>query len=140
MDSPRIFCFTLGWLITLHAAVGAIGGEGSAPAEPDGANLAVLRPDLRSGFANGAWKYDRYKNLESLDAHRRIVVADLKVEQEVIDAGTPPAPENWRALEYDLSACAGQTVGIVVRVAAGGPKGQWANEEAFFDEISVLSE
>ncbi len=61
-------------------------------------------------------------------------------KQEVIDAGTPPAPENWRTLEYDLSAYAGQTVGVVVRAAAGGPKGQWANEEAFFDEISVVSE
>ena len=61
-------------------------------------------------------------------------------KQEVIDAGTPPVPENWKTLEYDLSAFAGQVVGIVVRVAAGGPKGLWANEEAFFDEISVLSE
>jgi len=31
-------------------------------------------------------------------------------------------------------------VGLVIRVAAGGPKGQWANEEAFFDEISVVIE
>jgi len=58
----------------------------------------------------------------------------------VIDAGTPPSADNWRTLEYDLSAHAGQTVGLVVRVAAGGPKGQWANEEAFFDDISVASE
>mgnify|MGYP001404459432 FL=1 len=47
-------------------------------AQQDLSNLAVLRPELRSGFANGAWKYDRYKHLESLDANRRIVVADLK--------------------------------------------------------------
>jgi hypothetical protein len=61
-------------------------------------------------------------------------------KQEVVDAGTPPSPDNWRTLEYNLSAHAGQTVGLVIRVAAGGPKGQWANEEAFFDEISVVSE
>jgi hypothetical protein len=61
-------------------------------------------------------------------------------KQEIIDAVTPPSPDNWRTLEYDLSAHAGKTVGIVVRVAAGGPKGQWANEEAFFDEISVVIE
>jgi hypothetical protein len=43
-------------------------------------------------------------------------------------------------LEYDLSAHAGKTVSLVIRVAAGGPKGLWANEEAFFDEISVVTE
>jgi hypothetical protein len=61
-------------------------------------------------------------------------------KHEIIDAGTPPSPDNWRTLEYDLSAHAGQTVGLVIQVAAGGPKGQWANEEAFFDEISVVIE
>ncbi len=61
-------------------------------------------------------------------------------KEEVVDAGTPPAPENWRTLDYELSSYAGKTLGIVIRVAAGGPKGQWANEEAFFDEISVLTE
>ena len=72
------FCFALNWLIALQASVGAMAGGTSARADQDLSSLAVLRPDLRSGFANGAWKYDRYKALESLDAHRRIVVADLK--------------------------------------------------------------
>lgn len=61
-------------------------------------------------------------------------------KQEVIDAGTPPAQDHWRTLQYDLSAYAGKTVGVVVRVTAGGPKGQWANEEAFFDEFSLITE
>jgi multimeric flavodoxin WrbA len=56
---------------------------------------------------------------------------------ETIDAGTPPSLTNWRMLEYPLRAFAGKTVGLVVKVAYGGPKGVF-NEEAFFDEISVL--
>jgi hypothetical protein len=38
----------------------------------------VLRPDLQTGFANAGWKYDRYRNLASLDAHRSMPMADLK--------------------------------------------------------------
>jgi hypothetical protein len=58
-------------------------------------------------------------------------------EEEVVDAGSPPDPKNWRTLEYSLTKYAGRTVGLVVRVAYGGPKGVM-NEEAFFDEISVV--
>jgi hypothetical protein len=60
------------------------------------------------------------------------------LEEKTIDAGTPPAPENWQTLEYPLSPYAGRTVGIVVKVAYGG-KVAAVNEEAFFDEISVIS-
>ena len=45
-----------------------------------------------------------------------------------------------RTLQYDLSDYAGKTIGVVVQVSGGGPKGRWANEEAFFDEISIVSE
>jgi len=40
-------------------------------------DLATIKPELRTGFSNAGWKYDRYKDLESLDAHARITVADL---------------------------------------------------------------
>ena len=40
--------------------------------------LAVLKPEYKSCFSNGGWKYDRYKDLESLDAGKSIVIADLK--------------------------------------------------------------
>jgi hypothetical protein len=56
---------------------------------------------------------------------------------QTIDAGDPPSAENWRTLQYDLKAYAGQTVGIVVEVSYGGPNGVM-NEEAFFDEVSVV--
>ena len=57
---------------------------------------------------------------------------------ETVDAGRPPSATNWRTFEYPLGPYAGQTVGLVVKVAYGGPKGL-SNEEAFFDEISVLN-
>ena len=40
--------------------------------------LPFLKPNSKSGFSNGGWKYDRYKELESLDAGKSIVIADLK--------------------------------------------------------------
>jgi hypothetical protein len=42
----------------------------AAPADPP--EIAVIRPDLRTGFANAGWKYDRYQDLPSLDAHKTI--------------------------------------------------------------------
>ena len=69
------------------------------------------------------------------------VVADGRIQwfnEEVIDAGLTPAPANWRTLHYPLEAHAGKTVGLVVKVSYGGPKGVF-NEEAFFDEISVVN-
>jgi len=47
-----------------------------APAEPP--EMAVIRPDLQTGFANAGWKYDRYRDLPSLDANKAMLVADLK--------------------------------------------------------------
>ncbi len=41
-------------------------------------SLATIRPGIRTGFSNAGWKYDRYDNLDSLDAHTRMVVADLE--------------------------------------------------------------
>lgn len=58
---------------------------------------------------------------------------------QTIDAGDPPAPGNWRTIEASLKPYAGRTVTLVVQAAYGGPKGVM-NEEAFFDEISVLPE
>lgn len=60
-------------------------------------------------------------------------------DQKVIDAGTPPSPDNWRTLEYPLKDYVGKTVGIVVRISYGGEV-PVMNEEAFFDEISVVNQ
>lgn len=56
---------------------------------------------------------------------------------ETIDAGTPPSPDNWRTLEYPLKDYAGKTAAIVVKVSYGGMV-PVMNEEAFFDEITVI--
>jgi hypothetical protein len=58
---------------------------------------------------------------------------------QVVDAGTPPSADNWQTIEHALTDYAGKTVGIVVTVAYGG-KVKVMNEEAFFDEISVVVE
>lgn len=41
-------------------------------------DVARLRPDVRTGFSNGGWNYDRYTELERLDAGRRMLAADLQ--------------------------------------------------------------
>jgi len=42
------------------------------------AELPLIRKAVRVGFSNGGWKYDRYKDLQSLDAHTRMTLADLQ--------------------------------------------------------------
>ena len=40
--------------------------------------LPRVRPDIHNGAANSLWKYDAYPNLQSLDAHKTVTLADLK--------------------------------------------------------------
>lgn len=58
--------------------------------------------------------------------------------EEAIDAGDSASEGNWRALRCDLSEYAGRTATLLVCVSYGGPKSRGMNEEAFFDEISVV--
>lgn len=62
------------------------------------------------------------------------------MKPRVIDAGKTPSRENWQVLEFPLTDLAGKTVGLVVEVSYGGPKSPAMNEEAFFDEISVVAD
>ena len=41
-------------------------------------DVAEIRPEIRTGFSQAGWKYDRYSELPSLDAHTRMTVADLQ--------------------------------------------------------------
>jgi len=41
-------------------------------------DIALIKPQLQTRFSNGGWRYDRYDGLQTLDAHARITVADLK--------------------------------------------------------------
>jgi len=40
--------------------------------------MATLKPEVRTGFANGGWNLDRYEDLEPLRAGARITVGDLE--------------------------------------------------------------
>ena len=51
----------------------AVGGGWAGPPE-----IAVIRPEVETGFAHAGWKYDRYRDLPSLDAHKAMPLADLK--------------------------------------------------------------
>lgn len=69
----RTRCFVLGLVVLpVFVVAGAVSGE------PDVAGMARIRRNLKTGFANGGWRYDRYQELKSLDAGTEIVVADLK--------------------------------------------------------------
>jgi hypothetical protein len=46
--------------------------------EADPPEIILIKPDVQSHLANGGWKYDRYKELQSLDAGKRMTIADLK--------------------------------------------------------------
>jgi hypothetical protein len=59
--------------------------------------------------------------------------------EQVISAGDAPAEKNWQMVEYPLPDSAGKTVGLILKIAGGG-KAPWLNEEAFLDELSVISE
>ena len=41
-------------------------------------NLPVIKKKIKTGFSNGGWEADRYRNMATLDAHRSIVIADLE--------------------------------------------------------------
>ena len=56
-------------------AIAVLGGE---PALGESHDLARIKPNVRTGFCNAGWCFDRYSDLEPLAAHTRIVVADLK--------------------------------------------------------------
>jgi hypothetical protein len=40
--------------------------------------LPVIKSNHKSGFSNGGWKYDRYADLESLDAGKSLIIANLR--------------------------------------------------------------
>ncbi len=40
--------------------------------------LPLLQDKVSIGFSNGGWKYDRYRDLQPLEAHTSIVIADIE--------------------------------------------------------------
>lgn len=35
-------------------------------------DMAIIRPEVQTGFVNAGWKYDRYPELPPLDAHKAV--------------------------------------------------------------------
>lgn len=71
------------------------------------------------------------------------VVTEDKIEWfdwKIVDASGDSSGEYWREFRYPLGAYRGQEVGLVIKIAGGGRRGKWANEEAFLDEFSVYTE
>jgi len=62
----------------------------------------------------------------------------LWLGERVIDAGTPPSEANWQTLEYELGDRPDEEIGIVIEASYGGAV-PLMNEEAFIDEVSILS-
>ena len=77
---------------------------------------------------------------EQRDFIMRIVVFDGSqthwLDEKLINAGVA-TEAGWFTFNYDLSEFADQTVAVAVVTLAGGVN-QWFNEEAFYDEISII--
>ena len=41
-------------------------------------SLPIIKKDVQTGFSNGGWAADRYRDIDTLDAHHSMVLADLK--------------------------------------------------------------
>ena len=41
-------------------------------------DLPIIKEDVKTGFSNGGWEADRYRDMETLGAQKSIVIADLK--------------------------------------------------------------
>jgi len=81
-------------------------------------NLPRLRQDIRNGAANGLWKYDAYPNLQSLDAHKTVTVADLKGPAQIntVHIGQVYMQPFQKGLVYDTARA------IVLRIFYDGAK------------------
>jgi len=47
-------------------------------ADEEVTSLPIIKKNIETGFSNGGWEADRYRDMATLDAHKSIVIADLK--------------------------------------------------------------
>lgn len=40
--------------------------------------ITRIQPDVQTGFSNAGWAHDRYEDIETLEAHSKMLLADLK--------------------------------------------------------------
>lgn len=62
------------WMIVM----GTTGRKVAAQVDGAGTDLPVIKKDIETGFSNGGWHLDRYEDLDPLDAHHAITIADLQ--------------------------------------------------------------
>ncbi len=62
------------------------------------------------------------------------------LDKRFVEPGDEPSPENWHRFDYNMDKYRGEVVAIVAEVSAGGKNNHWFNEEAFFDELSIIYE
>lgn len=73
-----VYGAALVWTLASVAVVSNCqGDEPPAANAVPGDSIATLQPDTTTRFSNAGWKYDRYQDLPSLDAHSSMTVADL---------------------------------------------------------------
>jgi hypothetical protein len=120
---------------------GVLGVHPASAAAPATVVRKVALPGDFQGNLRLAVSGDPYEGPGKSDFVLRVgIYGDAKVSwlaEEVVSAGDRPDAGNWRELLLPLRDVAGKTVAIVVQVAYGGPHGVF-NEEAFFDEISIV--
>ncbi len=106
----------LGFLASLLAAAGSCQTE--RPPLPASSELARVRPDIRNGAANGLWKYDGYPDLQSLDAHKTAMIADLKGPAQIntIHIGQIYAQPFEKEVHYERARA------VVLRIYFDGAK------------------
>jgi hypothetical protein len=65
-------------LLLLAGIVFGVAVADRACAQKQSLELATIRPEVKAGFSNAGWTADRYPNLPTLDAKKRMQVADLE--------------------------------------------------------------
>jgi len=71
----RLHAFLFPAVIVFSAATGHTQDTRTVGPSSD---LPRVRTDIRNGAVNSLWKYDAYPELQSLDAHKTVIIADLK--------------------------------------------------------------
>lgn len=75
-DCVRVSMLT--WTVMLAATMSVAWGDEPLPAGTGPSDtISTLHPETTTRFSNAGWKYDRYQDLPSLDAHSSMTVADL---------------------------------------------------------------
>ncbi|MHB8955065.1 MAG: DUF2961 domain-containing protein [Pirellulaceae bacterium] len=74
---PQIALKLMVSVLVLLAAGSSRGDEPMSSGAQMSDHITIIKKDTSTGFSNAGWKYDRYQDLPSLDAHARMVVADL---------------------------------------------------------------